>query len=634
MAARVDLGAGGEVVGELEALVDGASAARGAVGLADHGALPGGPTGRCARGVRAGAARCWSTSSASSRARRCAALEQQVLQQSPDLDASAARPLDRARQPAADPAAPRRPRRTTSSRCSARARRTPAGDRRRPGRRRQDPARPARSASRPDAARWCLAGAARRRRRPTRPSRRWWPRRCTSPAVNAALRERLVRRRHRAAARQLRARRRRRGRCWCSPCSTRCPSCGCSRPARCRWASRRSTVHAARAADPRNVGHAVRPSGAGDAASARSLDAETADGGRGRRVPVPRRAAAGDRARRRPGAVAVGARHRPAARRPVRPAARPQQPPARAPTRAGRRHRVELRAAVPRRPARAVGAVLLRRQRLPGRGRARAGGARRAGGVGARHGRTGSSTGRWSAWTPLEGGEVRYRLLDSIRAYAAERLQRVRPGRGRGRAHAGWYAATAAWCDAHVRSAQQPACLAVARAERANVDVALAWCAAHDPPLGVRIANGFGWTWVVLGDGTAGAARVRNALFDQAPARDRATGVPARRLARGIGRQRRARPGRPRRRPVARRASSRTRCSAPTSTGTRRSWPSSRAVPTSCSAPPRPAWRRTGLAGLRWQTAGSLLLGGVRGADASATPAQPRGDGDRGGRAS
>ena len=77
----------------------------------------------------------------------------------------------------------------------------------------------------------------------------------------------------------------------------------------------------------------------------------------------------------------------------------------------------------------------------------------------------------------------------------------------------------------HVRSDRQPACLAIARAERSNIDVALAWCASHDPPLGVHIANGFGWTWVVLGDGTAGAARVRNALFDQAPARDRAAGL-------------------------------------------------------------------------------------------------------------
>ena len=104
-----------------------------------------------------------------------------------------------------------------------------------------------------------------------------------------------------------------------------------------------------------------------------------------------------------------------------------------------------------------------------------------------------------------DGGRVRYRLLDSIRAYAA------RPAAASpvelavaAAAHAAWYAETADWCDEHVRSDRQPECLAIARAERANVDVALAWCARQRPALGVRIANGFGWTWVVLGDGRPG----------------------------------------------------------------------------------------------------------------------------------
>ncbi|MCW2761566.1 MAG: transcriptional activator domain [Marmoricola sp.] len=121
-----------------------------------------------------------------------------------------------------------------------------------------------------------------------------------------------------------------------------------------------------------------------------------------------------------------------------------------------------------------------------------------------------------------EGDAVRYRLLDSIKAYAAERLVESGQADLAAAAHAAWYAGTAAWCDAHVRSDRQPECLAIAREERANVDVALGWCAANDPLLGVRIANGFGWTWVVLGDGTVGAGRVRDALTADTPARDRA----------------------------------------------------------------------------------------------------------------
>jgi len=120
-------------------------------------------------------------------------------------------------------------------------------------------------------------------------------------------------------------------------------------------------------------------------------------------------------------------------------------------------------------------------------------------------------------------GTVRYRLLDSIRAYADERLRESGRYDVAAAAHASWFADLAAWCDEHVRGERQPECLAIARHERANVDVALAWCAANDPLLGVRIANGFGWTWVVLGDGTAGAARVRDAQSIDAPPPFRAT---------------------------------------------------------------------------------------------------------------
>ena len=122
-----------------------------------------------------------------------------------------------------------------------------------------------------------------------------------------------------------------------------------------------------------------------------------------------------------------------------------------------------------------------------------------------------------------EAGGVRYRLLDSIQAFAAARLRESGDSAVAAAAHASWYAATADWCEEHVRSDRQPECLAIARAERANVDVALAWCATHDPGLGLRIANGLGWTWVVLGDGPAGAARVRQALTPGAPHRERAT---------------------------------------------------------------------------------------------------------------
>ena len=117
--------------------------------------------------------------------------------------------------------------------------------------------------------------------------------------------------------------------------------------------------------------------------------------------------------------------------------------------------------------------------------------------------------------------ESRYRLLDSVRALAAARLGESGLADLAAAAHAGWYADRAEWCGDHVRTAEQPACLAFARAERADVDAALAWARTRAPEVGRRIALGLGWTWVVLGDGTAGAGRVRSAVGSDAPVTDR-----------------------------------------------------------------------------------------------------------------
>ncbi|HEX7148423.1 MAG TPA: BTAD domain-containing putative transcriptional regulator, partial [Actinomycetota bacterium] len=127
-----------------------------------------------------------------------------------------------------------------------------------------------------------------------------------------------------------------------------------------------------------------------------------------------------------------------------------------------------------------------------------------------------------------EDGTTRYRLLDSIRAFAAGRLEVAGQVDDAGAAHAAWFAQAAERCAATVRGRAQPDCLALVRAERANIDSALAWAAANDPELGLCLANGFGWTWVVLGDGVAGAARVRTALEaarDHATPREQATGL-------------------------------------------------------------------------------------------------------------
>ena len=117
----------------------------------------------------------------------------------------------------------------------------------------------------------------------------------------------------------------------------------------------------------------------------------------------------------------------------------------------------------------------------------------------------------------------RFRLLDSIRAFALEEIGAraaastpTRRGSRRGRG------SPRRECAAPAR----PSTSQFARTERANIDAALAWCAAHDPRAALAIANGFGWAWIVLGD-SRGAQRLLSALDaagDAAPA-DRATAL-------------------------------------------------------------------------------------------------------------
>ena len=121
----------------------------------------------------------------------------------------------------------------------------------------------------------------------------------------------------------------------------------------------------------------------------------------------------------------------------------------------------------------------------------------------------------------------RYRLLDSIRAFALEALAEAGLTAARLRRACRVVRGAAASSTEGVRSAQQAEHLAFARAERANIDAALAWCAAHDPVRGLEIANGFGWAWIVLGD-ARGAQRLLAALAaagEAAPARERATAL-------------------------------------------------------------------------------------------------------------
>jgi predicted ATPase/DNA-binding SARP family transcriptional activator len=124
-------------------------------------------------------------------------------------------------------------------------------------------------------------------------------------------------------------------------------------------------------------------------------------------------------------------------------------------------------------------------------------------------------------------GAVRYRLLDSIRAFALEAMTDAGMSEAALAAHAAWFGNAAGSSTRGVRSGHQAEHLAFARAERANIDAALVWSLTRDPLLALHIVNGFGWAWVVLGD-SRGAQRILAALDaagDVAESRDRASAL-------------------------------------------------------------------------------------------------------------
>ena len=132
----------------------------------------------------------------------------------------------------------------------------------------------------------------------------------------------------------------------------------------------------------------------------------------------------------------------------------------------------------------------------------------------------------------------RYRLLDSIRAFALEAATEAGQTEPALAAHARWFADVAAASTEGVRSRHQGEHLAVARTERANIDAALAWSAAHDPQLALDIVNGFGWAWVVLGDSRGRATdprRPRRGRRRRTRPRPRRR-APARGMDRGVDR--------------------------------------------------------------------------------------------------
>ncbi len=97
-------------------------------------------------------------------------------------------------------------------------------------------------------------------------------------------------------------------------------------------------------------------------------------------------------------------------------------------------------------------------------------------------------------------GPDRYRLLDSLRAYAADMLAASPDAADVRRRHAAYHVAMVEAGDWQVRTETQEPWLALLREVQPDVRAALRWCLdGNEPELGGRLVGALGWFWTLEG---------------------------------------------------------------------------------------------------------------------------------------
>ncbi len=115
--------------------------------------------------------------------------------------------------------------------------------------------------------------------------------------------------------------------------------------------------------------------------------------------------------------------------------------------------------------------------------------------------------------TTTTGARIRYRLLDTVRAYARDRLVASGEAPAMARAHAEWCVGLAERAEPRLEGPDQLAWLARLDAEHDNLRAALAWAVADgEAELGVRLAGALTLFWDLRGCFSEGRGWLERAL--------------------------------------------------------------------------------------------------------------------------
>src|SRR5262249_5246401 len=112
-----------------------------------------------------------------------------------------------------------------------------------------------------------------------------------------------------------------------------------------------------------------------------------------------------------------------------------------------------------------------------------------------------------------ENGEPRYRMLETIRAYCAERLTEAGEGDQVRRAFATHFLRLAETADPMLRGSQQHVWMRRLTAEQDNIHAALRWAIdRREVTLALRFGPALGWFWLLRGQRRESGALAREIL--------------------------------------------------------------------------------------------------------------------------
>jgi predicted ATPase len=114
----------------------------------------------------------------------------------------------------------------------------------------------------------------------------------------------------------------------------------------------------------------------------------------------------------------------------------------------------------------------------------------------------------------LHGGETRYRLLETLRQYATDRLREAGEEEWLRRQQRAWFATFVERQTARLRGPGQVNAVAQLETEYDNLRAALDWCETEpgDCAVAARIADDLGWFWTLRGHAREGRARLDRLL--------------------------------------------------------------------------------------------------------------------------